>query len=126
MACTSRIDSAPSWDLKSSSCGRSAIKQFENLIAGEWTRGNAAGRDVNPSDTNDIVGEYADATVADAVQALDAARSAWPGWARATAQVRADVLSKAAAELLARRDEIGELLAREEGKTRAEAVGEVV
>jgi alpha-ketoglutaric semialdehyde dehydrogenase len=81
---------------------------------------------VNPSDTNDIVGEYADATVADAVQALAAARSAWPAWARSTAQVRADVLSKAAAELLARRDEIGELLAREEGKTRAEAVGEVV
>jgi alpha-ketoglutaric semialdehyde dehydrogenase len=81
---------------------------------------------VNPSDTNDVVGEYADATPADVTQALDAARSAFPAWSHATAQVRADVLGKAAVELLARREEIGELLAREEGKTRAEAVGEVM
>ena len=39
--------------------------------------------------------------------------------------MRADVLGKAGAELLSRRDELGELLAREEGKTRAEAIGEV-
>lgn len=64
--------------------------------------------------------------MADAALALSAARSAFPGWSQATAQVRSDVLSKAAVELLARRDEIGESLAREEGKTRPEAVGEVV
>jgi aldehyde dehydrogenase (NAD+) len=81
--------------------------------------------DVNPSDTNDVIGEYAGATVADAAQALAAARSAFPAWSRATAQLRADVLSRAGAELLARREELGELLAREEGKTRAEGIGEV-
>src|ERR1700735_3941813 len=83
-------------------------------------------RDVNPSDTNDVIGEYAGATAADAAQALAAARSAFSVWSRTTAQVRADVMSKAAAELLARREEIGELLAREEGKTRAEGIGEVL
>lgn len=83
-------------------------------------------RDVNPSDTNDIVGEYAGASVADAAQALAAARTAFPAWAHSTAQVRADVLSRAGIELLARREEIGELLAREEGKTRAEGIGEVM
>ena len=82
--------------------------------------------DVNPSDTNDIVGEYASASIADVTQALAAARTAFPAWSRTTAQVRADMLTKAAAELLARREEIGELLAREEGKTRAEGIGEVV
>jgi aldehyde dehydrogenase (NAD+) len=96
------------------------------LIAGEWTSRGMGARDVNPSDTHDIVGEYAAASVADAAQALAAARAAFPGWAQSTAQVRADVLARAGAELLARREEIGELLAREEGKTRAEGIGEVV
>ncbi len=82
-------------------------------------------KDVNPSDTNDIVGEYANASVADAAQALAAARSAFPAWSHTTAQVRADVLARAGIELMARREEIGELLAREEGKTRAEGIGEV-
>ncbi len=80
---------------------------------------------MNPSDTNDIVGEYANASVADAGQALAAARTAFPAWSRTTAQVRADVLARAGIELMARREEIGELLAREEGKTRAEGIGEV-
>ena len=96
------------------------------MIAGEWTGSAAGGRDVNPSDTDDIIGEYAEASVEDARAALSAARSAFPAWSRTTAQTRSDVLAKAAAEVLARRDEIGELLAREEGKTRAEGVGEVV
>ncbi len=81
--------------------------------------------DVNPSDTNDIVGEYSAATASDAAQALAAARSAFPGWSQSTAQVRSDALMRAGTELLARREEIGELLAREEGKTRAEGIGEV-
>jgi acyl-CoA reductase-like NAD-dependent aldehyde dehydrogenase len=83
-------------------------------------------RDVNPSDTNDIVGEYAGASVEDAAQALAAARTAFPAWSHSTAQVRADVLARAGTELIARREEVGELLAREEGKTRAEGIGEVV
>jgi aldehyde dehydrogenase (NAD+) len=81
---------------------------------------------VNPSDTNDIVGEYAGASPADAADALAAARSAFPAWSHSTAQARADVLNRAAIELMARREEIGELLSREEGKTRAEGIGEVV
>jgi aldehyde dehydrogenase (NAD+) len=80
---------------------------------------------VNPSDTDDIVGEYAGASIGDAARALEAARSAFPAWSGSTAQVRADVLMRAGVELMARREEIGELLAREEGKTRPEGIGEV-
>jgi acyl-CoA reductase-like NAD-dependent aldehyde dehydrogenase len=102
------------------------MKHFTNLIAGEWSSRGMGGRDVNPSDTNDIIGEFAGASVEDAAMALAAARGAFPVWSRTTAQVRSDVLAKAATELLARREEIGELLAREEGKTRAEGIGEVL
>jgi aldehyde dehydrogenase (NAD+) len=102
------------------------MKQFANLIGGEWVNNGSRGRDINPSDTNDVVGEYAIATREDVATALAAARNAFPAWSRTTAQTRADILHKAAAELLARREEIGELLAREEGKTRAEGIGEVL
>lgn len=105
---------------------RAPIKQFANLIGGEWVSRGSGTRDVNPSDTNDIVGEYAGASPADAADALAAARSAFPAWSHSTAQARADVLNRAAIELMARREEIGELLSREEGKTRAEGIGEVV
>jgi acyl-CoA reductase-like NAD-dependent aldehyde dehydrogenase len=73
-----------------------------------------------------MIGEFASATAGEVRQAIAAARAAFPAWARTTAQARAEVLSKAGAELFARRDEVGELLSREEGKTRADGIGEVV
>ncbi|MEZ5664140.1 MAG: aldehyde dehydrogenase family protein [Burkholderiaceae bacterium] len=97
-----------------------------NLIAGEWLAGSALRRNINPSDTGDLVGEYSHADAAQAELAIQAARQAFPAWARGSVQARADALEKIAAELLARRDELGNLLAREEGKTLPEAVGEVV
>ncbi|MFC7458939.1 aldehyde dehydrogenase family protein [Hydrogenophaga defluvii] len=96
-----------------------------NLIAGEWLAGTGLRRNINPSDTSDLVGEYAHADAAQTERAIQAARQAFPAWSRGSVQVRADALEKIAAELLARKDELGNLLAREEGKTLPEAVGEV-
>jgi acyl-CoA reductase-like NAD-dependent aldehyde dehydrogenase len=101
------------------------MSQFANYIAGSWVSTVAANRNVNPSDTDDVIGEYASGSAGDMAEAGLAARNAFPAFSRTTAQFRADILAKAAAELWARRDELGELLAREEGKTRPEAVGEV-
>jgi len=97
----------------------------KNLIAGEWVEGAGVTRNVNPSDTNDIVGEYAQADAAQTNAAVMAAHAAFPAWARTTPQERHDVLLRASTEILARRDELGRLLAREEGKTLPEAIGEV-
>ena len=97
----------------------------KNFIAGEWCEGAGVTRNVNPSDTNDIVGEYAQADAAQADAAVMAAHAAFPAWARTTPQERHDVLLRASTEILARRDELGRLLAREEGKTLPEAIGEV-
>ena len=99
---------------------------FKNLIGGEWVAGARTSRNINPSDTRDVVGEYAQADAAQATQAVAAARMAQPGWAASTPQQRFDILDAAGAEILARRQELGDLLAREEGKTLPEAVGEVV
>lgn len=96
-----------------------------HLIAGEWISGSSAMDNINPSDTNDIIGAFALGTATDVKNAIAAARAAAPAWARSTTQVRSDILFKVSSELLDRREELGELLAREEGKTRAEGIGEV-
>jgi alpha-ketoglutaric semialdehyde dehydrogenase len=97
---------------------------FNNLIDGEWISDGARSPDVNPSNTNDVVGEAVRGTRAQADAAVAAARTAFPTWSRSTPQVRYDILKKASDEILARKDELGRLLSREEGKTLPEGVGE--
>ncbi|TFY99875.1 aldehyde dehydrogenase family protein [Ramlibacter rhizophilus] len=99
---------------------------FKNLIGGEWVDGPRSTRNINPSDTRDVIGEYAQADAAQARDAVAAAAQAQRAWGQSTPQQRFDVLDAAGAEILARRAELGDLLAREEGKTLPEAVGEVV
>jgi acyl-CoA reductase-like NAD-dependent aldehyde dehydrogenase len=98
---------------------------LKNLIAGEWVEGAGVSRNINPSNTNDVVGEYAKTDKAQTLQAIASAKAAFPAWSRATPQERFDVLNRVSAEILARKDELGRLLAREEGKTLPEAIGEV-
>jgi len=93
-------------------------------IAGEWCDGVAARANVNPSDTTDIVGDYAQADRALTEAAIGSARAAFGGWSRSTPQVRADALDRIGSELLARKEELGRLLSREEGKTLPEGVAE--
>src|SRR3954471_2793667 len=98
----------------------------QNYINGEWAKAGAGAPNVNPSNLADVVGDYARADEAQVRSAIAAARAAFPGWARGGIQARADLLDKVGNEILARKDELGTLLAREEGKTKPEAVGEVV
>lgn len=95
-----------------------------NYIAGAWVAGASETKNINPSDTNDVVGHYTQGSRADAEQAIAAAAAAAPRWARSTPQERHDVLKKVGDEILARREELGRLLSREEGKTLPEGIGE--
>jgi len=97
----------------------------QNLIAGEWT-GVDASDNINPSDTNDVVGRYARASAADTVQAIAAAKAAFPAWSRSGILERHAILKKTSDEIIARKEELGRLLAREEGKTLPEAIGETI
>jgi aldehyde dehydrogenase (NAD+) len=96
-----------------------------NYIAGEWVGGEAV-PNINPSNTNDIVGYYARATAEDTARAIAAAKEAFPAWSRSGIQQRHDILKAAADEILKRKEELGTLLSREEGKTLAEGIGETV
>ncbi len=97
----------------------------QNFIAGKWSGADPVA-DINPSNTNEVVGLYAQATVDDVKTAIDAARSAFPSWSRSAILDRHAILKKAGQEIIARKDELGSLLAREEGKTLPEAIGETV
>ena len=98
----------------------------KNFINGEWLDGASVSQNINPSDISDVVGEYAQADARQTEDAIAAAKAALPGWSSTTPQQRADVLEAIGVELLARRDEIGTLLAREEGKPRANGVAETM
>jgi len=95
-----------------------------NLIAGQWTAGKQTNPDINPSDVSDVIDQYASGDAAAVDAAVAAARAAFPAWSGSTPQQRFDALDFAGSEILARRAELGELLAREEGKTLPEATGE--
>jgi alpha-ketoglutaric semialdehyde dehydrogenase len=97
-----------------------------NYIAGEWVSGGGETRDVNPSNTNDVVATFAMAGEADTVRAIEAAKAAFPAWSRSGIQERHDILKRVGEGILARKDELGRLLSREEGKTLAEGIGETV
>jgi alpha-ketoglutaric semialdehyde dehydrogenase len=98
---------------------------LKNFVGGDWVHGTGVTRNVNPSNTNDVVGEYAKADKAQATKAIAAAKAAFPAWSRSTPQERYDALNKIALEILSRKEELGRLLAREEGKTLPEGIGEV-
>ena len=97
---------------------------FKNYINGRWVTGVTIGTSDNPSDLSDVVGEFARADAAQTEEAIRAAADARASWAESTPQRRFEVLDFIGSEILARKDELGKLLAREEGKTLPEAVGE--
>lgn len=99
--------------------------EYRNLIGGEWVASGAGVANVNPSDVSDVLGHAAQAGEAQLEDAMAAAHGAAPGWAASTPQQRFDVLDFVGTELLARREELGRLLSREEGKTLPEGIGEV-
>jgi len=95
----------------------------KNLIDGEWL-GTEGKENINPSDLKDVVGVYAQASAEETKQAIAAAKAAFPAWSRSGILERHAILRKTADEILARKQELGELLSREEGKTLAEGIGE--
>ena len=94
-----------------------------NLIDGEWVGGEGI-PNINPSNTDDVVGLYARASGDDVQRAIAAAKAAAPAWSRSGLLERHSVLSKTSHEILARKEELGALLSREEGKTLPEGIGE--
>jgi acyl-CoA reductase-like NAD-dependent aldehyde dehydrogenase len=99
-------------------------QKHDNLIGGQWLAGSNYTPNINPSNLADVIGDYTQASAEQLDAAVHAARAAFPAWSISNIQARADALDKIGTEILARREELGMLLAREEGKTRPEGIGE--
>ncbi|PWU28123.1 aldehyde dehydrogenase family protein [Pseudomonas sp. RW407] len=97
----------------------------QNYIDGAWCEGEGAIANLNPSDTSDVIGQYAQAGAGQVAQAIAVARRAQPEWAATGLEQRQRVLQAIGDELIARKDELGRQLSREEGKPLAEGIGEV-
>ena len=100
--------------------------RFHNYIDGQWVAGSSWSPNRNPSDLSDVIGEYAQADKAQTELAIGAATRAFAAWSVGSIQERANILDKVGSDILARKDELGRLLAREEGKTLPEGIGETV
>lgn len=101
-------------------------KRHLNYVDGEWIAGTDYRENINPSDRGDLIGLYASGSAGDVAAAAAAAAQAQRLWARAPLQARADLLTRIAALIEARADEIAAMLAREEGKIRTEALAETL
>lgn len=96
----------------------------KNFVGGVWVEGSGINRNTNPANVEEIIGEYTQGDRDQALAAISAARDAFPSWSQSTPQQRFDVLDRIGNEILARKEELGRLLTREEGKTLAEGIGE--
>jgi aldehyde dehydrogenase (NAD+) len=79
-----------------------AIEVYGNYIGGEWIAGVDVAKNINPSDTRDVIAEYARASAKQATDAIEAASLAYPKWAASTPQQRFDALDAIGTEILAR------------------------
>ena len=100
------------------------VDAFPNYIAGTWAAGSDAAPNINPSDLNDTIGHYAQASANQTAEAIECAAAAFPKWRATSPLVRFEALDRIGSEILARVDELGDMLAREEGKTLTEAKAE--
>lgn len=96
----------------------------KNYIDGQWVDAKTTIPNINPSNTDEIIDQYAQAGQAEAEQAVDAATRAFAGWRFSNPQLRHDCLKAIGDGIMARKEEIGQVLAREEGKILREALGE--
>ena len=101
------------------------VETHENFIAGAWLAGHDTIENRNPSDLNDLIGQYAQASANQVDQALEAARQAQFKWATYGLERKQNVLNSIGIEMMDRAEELGTLLSREEGKPLAEGKGEV-
>jgi len=95
-----------------------------SLVGGRRLEGDEVVPDINPAAPGEHVATVALAGPEIAAEAVEAAANAFAGWRDTPPPARGDVLRRAADLVDERADAIGRDLAREEGKTLAEAVGE--
>ena len=100
-------------------------QNFQNYIAGAWHDGETTIENINSSDLSDSIGYYEQANLLQLNNALDAAALAQKQREKTGLEVRQSISMNIGNELMARREERGRLLSREEGKLLSKGMGEI-
>jgi len=100
---------------------------YKNFINGKWIESSSTRtvNNVNPANTDDVIGTNRQATREEVRAAVEAAAEAFEGWRRTPAPSRGKIVAKAARLMEAAKEELAATLTREEGKTIGEARGEL-
>ncbi|WP_460449001.1 NAD-dependent succinate-semialdehyde dehydrogenase [Alsobacter sp. SYSU BS001988] len=102
------------------------FQREKNLIGGEWVDADSAATiEVTNPATGEVIGTVPNCGAAETKRAIAAAQKAFEGWRATTAAERADKLRKLAAAIEKNKEELAVLLTTEQGKSLAEARGEV-
>lgn len=98
-------------------------KIYKNFIDGEWSipKGGELIANINPANTNDVIGKWPASPTLELDRAVEAAKNAFPTWQKTPAPERARVMMRAQRLLEERFEEIAQSLSREEGKVIGEA-----
>ena len=96
------------------------MKNFKNLIGGEWVEAGdgATFLNENPANHEDVIGAFASATKEDTRAAIEAARAALPAWANMPPPSRSAILDKASRILEARQHEYAAILTASKTRSR--------
>src|SRR4029450_4478729 len=100
---------------------------YQNFIGGKWVRSNSSKSvsNLNPANTDDVIGEIPPARREEASSAVGAAATAFPSWRLTPAPARGRIVAQAARLLEKNKEELAQILTRQEGKTIAESRGEL-
>ena len=100
---------------------------YRNYIDGKWIESTSTRsiKNVNPANIDDVIGTIRQATRAEAKAAVDAAAENFASWRATPAPTRGRIVGRAARLLEEHKEDLAQLLTREEGKTIAESRGEL-
>ncbi|WP_407123264.1 NAD-dependent succinate-semialdehyde dehydrogenase [Bradyrhizobium sp. STM 3561] len=96
------------------------------ILIGEWRDGEAGATiEVRNPSNDEVIAQVANASVADALAAVDAAAAAAPAWAATSPRQRAEILRRCFELMIEEERELARLISLENGKAYPDALGEV-
>src|SRR6266853_1005823 len=100
---------------------------YRNFIGGKWIESTSAKtvNNINPANTEEVIGANRQATREEARAAVEAASAAFHDWRTTAAPARGKIVARAARLMEEHKEELAQILTREEGKTIGESRGEL-
>ena len=114
-------------EAKNNKSAKNKTQTYKNYIGGEWVKSSSGEYfdNVNPADTNDVVGRFPKSTAEDVDKAVEAAKNAATKWRRTPAPKRAEILFRLGEILRDNKEQFTREMTREMGKVLKEAGGDV-